>query len=424
MKKVYWRPRAVSRPALVLIGLISAAGLVMVERWKVETPQPYLEEKRAAAVLAQQAFDVIKAARVDVGPPIDKTIDPTESGLIGIPMSPVTTVIGDVSAKQTSVNPNFAAVFVEMLREAGVQEGDVVAVGMSGSFPALNICTYAACETLKVRPLVISSASASQWGANVPALLWPDMELLLRRKGKRIPVIGEDGEPVLDEEGEPTFREEGLFTITSIACSIGGHQDRGLGLNEDGLRLVKASIERNGLQPFRLEQATPITAENTLADMAADFLANVNDRMELYEDKAEGKPIKAYVNVGGGMISTGKNIGKLMFHPGLNDRPPRNVREIDGVMPRFAKDNVPIIHVVHVNALANRYTLPLEPTDAPSIGEGGVFMGIDYSKPLVIGTLLFILICLYGFIRTDVGFRMLRASQAKSQRDTQPEPMV
>ncbi len=424
MKKVYWRPRAVSRPALVLIGLISAAGLVMVERWKVETPQPYLEEKRAAAVLAQQAFDVIKAARVDVGPPIDKTIDPTESGLIGIPMSPVTTVIGDVSAKQTSVNPNFAAVFVEMLREAGVQEGDVVAVGMSGSFPALNICTYAACETLKVRPLVISSASASQWGANVPALLWPDMELLLRRKGKRIPVIGEDGEPVLDEEGEPTFREEGLFTITSIACSIGGHQDRGLGLNEDGLRLVKASIERNGLQPFRLEQATPITAENTLADMAADFLANVNDRMELYEDKAQGKPIKAYVNVGGGMISTGKNIGKLMFHPGLNDRPPRNVREIDGVMPRFAKDNVPIIHVVHVNALANRYTLPLEPTDAPSIGEGGVFMGIDYSKPLVIGTLLFILICLYGFIRTDVGFRMLRASQAKSHRDIQPEPMV
>jgi hypothetical protein len=424
MKKVYWRPRAVSRPALVLIGLISAAGLIMVERWKVETPQPYLEEKRAAAVLAQQAFDVIKAARVDVGPPIDKTIDPTESGLIGIPMSPVTTVIGDVSAKQTSVNPNFAAVFVEMMREAGVQEGDVVAVGMSGSFPALNICTYAACETLRVRPLVISSASASQWGANVPALLWPDMELLLRRKGKKIPVVGDDGKPVLGEDGEPTFREEGLFTITSIACSIGGHQDRGLGLNEDGLRLVKASIERNGLQPFRLEQATPITVENTLADMAADFLANVNDRMELYEDRAEGKPIKAYLNVGGGMISTGKNIGKRMFHPGLNERPPRNVREIDGVMPRFAKENVPIIHVVHVNALANRYTLPLEPTDAPSIGEGGVFMGIDYSKPLVIGTLVFILLCLYGFIRTDVGFRMLRASQAKSQRDTQPEPMV
>jgi hypothetical protein len=426
MKKVYWRPRAVSRPALVLIALISAAGLIMVESWKVENPQPYQQEKLAAANLAQEAFDVIKAARIDVGPPIDRTIDPTESGLIGIPMSPVTTVIGDVSAKQTSVNPNFAAIIVEMLKEAGVKDGDVVAVGMSGSFPALNICTYAACETLNVRPLVISSASASQWGANVPALLWPDMERILRNKGRKIPILGEDGQPVLDDNGEPTFKEDGLFTITSIACSIGGHQDRGLGLNEDGLRLVKASIERNGLQPFRLEQAVPITAENTmtLTDLEADFTANVDARMELYKDKAEGQAIKAYVNVGGGMISTGKNVGKLMFRPGLNLRPPRNIREIDGVMPRFANEDVPVIHVVHVNALANRYTLPLEPGDAPDVGEGGVFMGVDYSKPLVVGVLAFILMCLYGFIRTDVGFRMLRASQAKSQRDLQPEPMV
>ena len=411
----------------MLIALISLAGLIVVERWKVETPQPYLEEKLAAAKLAQEAFDVVKAARIDVGPPIDKTIDPSESGLIGIPMSAVTTVIGDVSAKQTSVNPNFAAILVEMLKEAGVQEGDVVAIGMSGSFPALNICTYAACETLKIKPLVISSASASQWGANVPALLWPDMELLLRENGRKVPIVDEQGKPVRDENGEPTFREEGLFPdIKSIACSIGGHQDRGLGLNEDGLRLVNASIERNGLRPFRVEQAKPITAENPMemADLQADFTANVNDRMELYEDKAEGKQIKAYINVGGGMISTGKNIGKLMFRPGLNLRPPRNNRQVDGVMPRFANENIPVIHVVHVNNLANRFTLPLEPLEAPSIGQGGVFMGIDYSKPLVIGVLAFILICLYGFIRTDVGFRMLRASQSKSQRDTQPEPMV
>jgi hypothetical protein len=394
----------------------------MVERWKVSTPQSYLEEKRAAAVLAQQAFDVVKAARLDVEP-IIKTIDPTESGLIGVPMSAVTTVIGDVSAKQTSVNPNFAAVFVEMLREAGVEEGDVVAVGMSGSFPALNICTYAACQTLGVKPLVISSASASQWGANVPALLWPDMERLLRNKGRLIPDIGADGKQKLNERGEPLLRDAGLFDITSIACSIGGHQDRGVGLNEDGLRIVRASIERNGLQPFRLDQAKPLS-EATLADMEADFIANVNERMELYKDHAEGKPIKAYINVGGGMISTGKSIGKQMFSPGVNLRPPRHVREIDGVMPRFARQSVPVIHVVHIAALANQYTLPREPTDAPSIGEGGVFMGIDYSKPLVVGTLLFILLCLYGFIRTDVGFRMLRASQAKSQRDAQPEPMV
>ena len=68
MKKIYWRPRAVSRPALWLITLISLAGLVLVERWKVENLQPYFEEKTAAAKLAQDAFAVIKAKRIEVGP--------------------------------------------------------------------------------------------------------------------------------------------------------------------------------------------------------------------------------------------------------------------------------------------------------------------------------------------------------------------
>ena len=79
MKKIYWRPRAVSRPALLLIALISISGLIVVERWKVSNPQPYLEEKRAAAELAQEAFAVVKTARQEVGPPIDPTIDPTMS---------------------------------------------------------------------------------------------------------------------------------------------------------------------------------------------------------------------------------------------------------------------------------------------------------------------------------------------------------
>jgi hypothetical protein len=276
-----------------------------------------------------------------------------------------------------------------------------------------------------VKPLVISSASASQWGANVPALLWPDMELLLRKKGKKFPIVDDQGKPVLDDKGEPTFREEGLFTISSIACSIGGHQDRGLGLDEAGLRIVKASIERNGLQPFRVEQARPITAENpmTMAEMQADFIANIDERMELYDDHAEGNRIKAYINVGGGMVSVGKNVGKQMFHPGLNLRPPRNIRDIDGVMPRMANMGVPVIHIVHIAALANRYMLPLEPVETQDPGEGGVFMAVDYQRWLVVAVLAFILLSLYGFIRSDVGFRILRASQPR-KRDIQPEPMV
>lgn len=423
MKKIYWRPRTVSRPALILITVISLAGLGVVERCKVNNTQPYLEEKTAAAKLAQDAFAAIKAARIDVGPEIDRLVDPSESGLIGVPMSPVTSVLGDVVAKQTSVNPNFAAVLVDMLKEVDVHENDVVAIGMSGSFPALNICTLAACETLKVKPLVISSASASQWGANVPALMWPEMERILRHRGKRVPSVDVYGKPILDAKGEPTYEQDGVFSVRSIACSMGGNQDRGEGLNSEGIALVKAVIERIGLRPFRADVA--ISAEgDVVTNIEDDFKANVDERMDLYQDAAAGKPIKAYINIGGGTVSVGRNIGKLMFKPGVNKRPPAHVREIDGVMPRFIKMGVPVIHLIHINVLANRYALPLEPAKAPSIGEGGVFRAIDYSKPLVVGVLAVILASLYGFIRSDVGFRLMRASQRSRQDDAAPEPMV
>jgi poly-gamma-glutamate system protein len=408
MKNIYWRPRAVSRPALLLIAMISLAGLLVVERWKVPQDQPYFEEKIKAANLAADAFAAVRASRVELGPPIDPVNDPAETGLIGLPMSLVTSVLGDISAKQTSANPNFAAVLVELLKEANVQEGDVVAVGVSGSFPALNIATYAALESLGVRPLVISSASASQWGANVPQLMWPDMEHLLRQKRK-------------DEEGKEL---PPLFNIKSIACSIGGNDDQGAGLTEEGLKLVEASIERNGLTPFRVEIPENLKNLPPLDAAIELFRANIDKRMKEYRDNAKGRPIAAYINVGGGTVSVGKNLGKTMFTPGLNTRPPRHVRQIDGVMARFINEGVPVIHMVHINALANRFTLPLEPIAAPPVGEGGVFVGIDYSKPLVIGVLAFILMCLYGFIRTDIGFRILRSSKGGSKRELHPEPMV
>lgn len=397
MKKIYWRPRAVSRPALVLISLISIAGLMVVERFKVPQQQAHYAEKIAAADLAQQAFAEIKIAREESGEPIKPAFDPTLSGLVGLPMSPVTSVSGEITAKQTSINPNYAAVIVAMLIEADVHEGDFVAVGTSGSFPALNICTIAACEAMKVHPVVIASASASQWGANVPQLMWLDMEDLLIRKG--------------------------IFKTKSIAASIGGYEDQGLGLTDEGRKLVKQAIERNGI------------AEANFIDIE-DFSANVDRRMKYYYDEAKGLPVKAYVNVGGGAVSVGRNVGKRMFHPGVNMRPPRHVREIDGVMPRFILAGTPVIHLVHINSLATQYGLPLSTSASraaaesvaaptiPSAGQGGVFTGIDYSKPLVLGVLAFILMSLYGFIRSDVGFRLLKASQGGKKRDGQPEPMV
>ncbi|NIL98182.1 MAG: poly-gamma-glutamate system protein, partial [Planctomycetales bacterium] len=219
MKNIYWRPRAVSRTALVLIAVGSLVGLLLVENLKTVKHRPYHDQKLAAAKVAAEAMERIYYARLETSAPMDVATDPAQSGMIGLPMSAVTSISGALSAKQTTVNPNFAAVIVEMLRRAKIEEGDVVACGLSGSFPALNICLYAALETVRAKPIVISSAAASQWGANVPELLWLDMERILY--------------------------EDEIFETRSVATSVGGYEDRGLGMTEEGVRLIQEGIQRN-----------------------------------------------------------------------------------------------------------------------------------------------------------------------------------
>lgn len=391
MKKVYWRPRAVSRPALVLIAVVSVLGLLVVEFQQHERQRPYFAEKLEAARAAKRAFDVVKEARVRMGPPIDPTVDPYETGIIGLIQSPVTSVAGVLPAKQTAANPNFAAVLVEMLKEAGVREGDVVALGCSGSFPSLNICAYAACETLKTEPIAISSGAASQWGGNVPDLLWIDMERILA--------------------------EQGALKTRSLAASIGGFEDQGLGLTDEGRELVKEAIERNGLKLIE----------------EADFDKNVEDRLKMYRDAAQGKPIKCYINVGGGAVSVGRATGKKLFHPGLNFRPPVSAGQVNGVMPRLSLEGIPCIHLIQVVQIAERYGL-IEPVEEPTptgdafvqmreVGQADIFSGIDYNRTLTALVLATILASLWGFIRTDIGFRLLRGG-ARRKSSGPPEPMV
>jgi poly-gamma-glutamate system protein len=381
MKKVYWRPRAVSRTALILIAVLSVVSLLVVEQVRVVRERPHYDEKMAATELARTAMERIYAERKRQGPAIDPTVDPAQTGLIGVPMSQVTSISGNLASKQTSANPNFAAVIVDMLKRVDVEEGDVVAVGCSGSFPALNICTYAALETLNARPIVITSAAASQWGANVPHLLWIDMERILEK--------------------------EGIFDIRAVASSIGGYEDQGLGLSEPGLLAIREGIKRNGL---------------TLIEPSS-FEESIEARMKIYQQRAGRRKIKAYINIGGGTVSTGRSLGKKMFQPGLNRQSPGRVQRIDGIMPRLITQDVPVIHLVQIMELAERYGLQIAPTTAPEVGDGDVFIGTDYNRPLAATTLAIILASLYGFIRSDVGFRLFRMGGPKKQAGYL-EPMV
>ncbi len=383
MKRIYWRPKQISPRALGLIAGAAAIALVVVESFRVHQVQPWQQEKLEAAQLAKRGFEVVRDARLRNTKEldIDPTIDPGRSGLIGFAATPVTSSRGGYLSKRTSINPNFAGAIVQMLKRAEVEKGDLVAVALSGSFPALNICTFAAIETLGLRPIVISSAASSEWGANDPDYLWLDMETELRNAG--------------------------VFKIRSMAATIGGMEDKGMGLPEASISLLKRGIERNEV---------PFLDPKSLEDSA-------KKRLALYKEKAGNKPFVAYINVGGGQGSTGGYELKETYLPGLNLKGPAGVDPKYSVMGAFSKRDVPVIHLIHVQDLARKYQLPQSPNEVPEPGQGGVFERVSYNRFLAGFCLVLVVGVLTVFVRTHWGAQFLRPHAAKADSGD-IEPMI
>jgi poly-gamma-glutamate system protein len=382
VKKVYWRPQAIPRRAMVLIAFLSLGAFVAVEKFPVVRKQPWHTEKLAAARLTQEAFKTVKAGRLSRNIPIQLETDPLQTGLVGHSITPVTSNSGYLSAKRASINPNFAALVVHWLKRAGVEKGDVVAIGLSGSFPALCIASLAAAQTLELRPIVISSASASEWGANDPNYMWLDMEHELY--------------------------ERKVFGFRSVASSRGGIDDKAFGISEEGRTLIDAAITRNGVQ--RIDSAS--------------LVEGVEERMRIYDAQASERPIKAYINVGGGTASVGTHVGKKQFKSGLNLEPPSGEGIVDSVMLRFARRRVPVIHLSGIEALAKTWGFPEEPKTMPSPGEGRVFVKEEYNRWIAGISLAVVLAAMLGFLRLDFAVRLLRSPARRTSRASQPQQMV
>jgi poly-gamma-glutamate system protein len=378
MKRIYWRPQGISRNALLVIASSALAAMVVVEVFPERTSEAYVHQMLEASRLARGAMDVLRQERLKRKIPIDPVADPTGSGLIGVSISDVTSDTGNLLAKQTTINPNWAAVAVEMLKQAGVQEGDTVAVGVSGSFPAINVCLLAAMTTLRLNPIVIASASASQWGANHPRFLWIDMErALLRRK---------------------------VFPVQSVAVSLGGAEDRALGMSEEGVRLLEKAMGRTKLPVIRPE----------------NYAESVVERMAIYRKHAKNAPIRAYINVGGSTSSVGTRRAKFEFRPGLNFRAPPKAALIDSVMARFLDQGIPVIHFLQINRMATRYGLPLQPAQMPPVGTGEVFLQRRYNPWLASAALVAVIGSLFLFIRSGRGRMALKSTSPRGEDQLEP----
>jgi poly-gamma-glutamate system protein len=288
---------------------------------------------KAARTMAD-AVDVVRGLAETAEGGLDPRTDVNRTGFIGRESSPITTSLGHLDAKRTSANPNFAAAIVRMLKEAGAGRGDAVAIGASGSFPALAVAAIIAAETVGARPLVIASFGASNWGANDPRLTLIDMLAGLRAKG--------------------------VIAAAPAAIAAGGENDDGSDMAAAGRALIESRLA---------SAAGPVVRERTLE-------ADVRRRMEIYEAAAGGAPIKAFVNVGGSWANMGIDSRVLELKPGLAGEvaiPPEGKR---GVIQAMAARGVPVIHLLFVKGLAERYGLPWDPVPLPKPGDGALFAGV------------------------------------------------
>ncbi|WP_244280531.1 poly-gamma-glutamate system protein [Leptospira saintgironsiae] len=356
---MYWKSSNKSVLYYLILAVFSIFGMYSVEYFRSENMQEYYSEKIEAAKLTARAFGEIKNYKESKGKKIDLNFDPTNSGLIGEFFTPVTSNLGFLRAKQSSINPNFGALVLEYLIQAGVRKGDTVAVSLSGSFPALNIAVYSAAKILDLNLVIISSLTSSQWGANDPEFLWPDMEkeLYIRK----------------------------IFPYKSLAYSWGGIEDQAFGISKEGSKSLQFSASKNSL---------PILHSKNYSE-------SLEERLGLYSAILPLSEYKAYINVGGGTVSVGtkKNAGE--FSPGLNLKHPVAHDGRDSVMRRFANLRIPIIHLVRIEELATQNGFTIQPKKLPEIGEGRIFVRSEYDLRLAAAVLVGILVLLYVFFKRD-----------------------
>ena len=182
MKTIYWHRKFLSRYIISFLTVFMILSLYIVEKNLVVETKGYTQKVEASKT-AYEAFRLTQDFFMSKGYLCRNVGDVSCTGLIGLSMSEITTDSGNLYSKRSSVNPNMAAIFVAWLSELNLKKGDVIALQETGSYPALDIAMLSAIKILELKPLIIFSVGASQFGANRPNFTWLDIYRNLVEKG-------------------------------------------------------------------------------------------------------------------------------------------------------------------------------------------------------------------------------------------------
>lgn len=358
MYRSMYRPNLKSGWSLIILFVLSVILYLIASSNYVEIRANNYDEKIAAVNLMQSYLDSLQAGIRDRGIEIDPINDPFQSGLIGSRLSSITTDRGLLSEKQAAINPNIAAIFVDELSRA--KAGDQIAIGITGSNPAVNLALYAAIATLELDPQIIVSLSSASYGANREELTWLDIEGILKEKG--------------------------MLDFGAKYASLGGSEDRGIGLSDFGVQSLREAMSRNGV---------PLIMGSSLEE-------NVDLRMEAYNELLNpGNRYRMFVNIGGGLANVGSEPNARLIPEGLNLKLAERNFEKEGVMMKMAKLNVPVLHFRRILRWANRHNLSLSLETKPVPGEGSAFSSTIHNVTIAAICLAILLAAIIAVIIFD-----------------------
>jgi len=324
--------------------IILLVGLLIIEQTKFTAKTPYYDEQIQAAQLMKNSLETIKEERLKRNIPLDVGLDPNQTGIIGKEYTELTTTLGNLEAKRTSTNPAFAALLVKYFKEANLKKGDVIAIGASGSFPALIVATLSAARVLELEPLLIYSIGSSEYGANLPEFTFVEMLDSLNKKN--------------------------ILPYKLLAISMGGYLDQAEGMfYSDSQKIIEQITQASGVFLINVDSIEE----------------NIQQRMQLYRSASNEKPIKAFVNIGGATPNYGNTPASITYPNGLVINGPKIPDHPErGLIFEYQNLGIPIIHLLNIRGLAVKNGLPIDPTPLPEIGEGGVYRRIAYNKYIVI----------------------------------------
>lgn len=259
--------------------------------------------------------------------------DVNRTGFVGEEYTDLTTTVGNLTAKRTATNPDFAAYLVRLLIEQNLTKDDSILVTMTGSFPGMNLALICALEQLEIPSFRVASLGSSSYGANQLELTWIDIEDILVR--------------------------EGILSRRSDLVTLGGTGDIGGGLAPETIEALRRKCAR--LDYPLLE--------------SGNKRAQYEERLNLF---GEPKSYSLLINVGGNhlMLGTGPEGREL---PGGFIRPEssdweRNVSTTSGGMVfDFLHSGVPVLNLLHVEELATQAGIPIDPAPLPRLGTSPVY---------------------------------------------------